>query len=425
MRLAAARGSAAMLALAAALVAGAAPARAADDYVDCLQVDAAVGPTVDDSDSVPDDLLGVLPARAALAAAGRTAGGGVAVAVLDSGISTRSPLLHVVARRGWPHRELTSAHGTVVAGLIAAGDRDGRPTGVAPDADLVDVRVHDGSATGPGAVDPDEVARGLDWVADHAAELHIRVANVSLALPDIAVLRRAVRRVVHDADVVLVAASGNRPTDEADPLWARFNAETGTETGPGEDVAGDVFPAGYPDVVAVNATTGGTVDQSQPLSAFVLPNSETDLAAPTFFGVSVGLDGGTCRVAQVATSFAAAEVSGVVALLRARYPHEHAVKIVARLEGSASGTLGDPTPFEGYGVVQPLEALTRPVSLGTDGRVSVPTGADVGGGRAGAPTPRADTAAAAREHAVWWGLLGGGALLLALLLRPVFSGRRA
>ncbi|MGZ6753792.1 MAG: S8 family peptidase [Nocardioides sp.] len=403
---------------------GTAPVQAADGPYDCLQLDATTERVTDDSASVPYALLGIPQAQRALAAAHRSPGGGVAVAVVDSGIATKSPLVHVSAASPWPTKEVISPHGTVVAGLIAAGDRDGRPTGIAPDADLVDVRVYDGSTTGPDNIDPDDVAAGLDWVADHARALHIKVANVSLAVPSTPALRAAVHRVVHDADVVVVAASGNRPTDETDPYWGRFNSETGSEVGPGEDAASAVFPAGYPDVVAVSATRGGPVDPSQTLGSFVLPNSQTDVAAPTFYGVSVGVNGSTCRVVEVATSFAAAEVSGVVALLRSMYPTEHVAQIVARLENTASGTMSDPTKYEGHGIVQPYEALTRPLEVARDGAVAMPTGEDHGNVRATPPARQADVLASTRDHAVWWGLLGGGALLLVLMLRPVLARRR-
>ena len=70
-------------------------------------------------------------------------------------------------------------------------------------------------------------------------------------------------------------------------------------------------------------------------------------------------------------------------------------------------------------MVQPLEALTRPLTPDGKGdldrdrpeRSTIPPAA--------APDPELDLLAAAREDAVWWGLVGGGAVVLALLLRPI------
>jgi len=55
----------------------------------------------------------------------------------------------------------------------------------------------------------------------------------------------------------------------------------------------------------------------------------------TYGAVSVGVNGGTCLLYDVATSWAAAEVSGVLALLRARYDDDTAAQAVARLEQTA------------------------------------------------------------------------------------------
>ena len=65
----------------------------------------------------------------------------------------------------------------------------------------------------------ESVINGLKWVAKNAKDLNIQVANVSLAVdagepdgPTYLELKKAVRA-VWKADVVLVAASGNRPSD--------------------------------------------------------------------------------------------------------------------------------------------------------------------------------------------------------------------
>jgi membrane-anchored mycosin MYCP len=265
------------------------------------------------------------------------------------------------------------------------------------------------------------VVDGLNWVADRADDLRIGVVNMSLSLAPNPQLEAALARVV-DADVVVVAASGNRPRLDTDPLWDEFG-EGGSETGLGEDARGAVFPAAYPGVVAVNATADGSPDDVD-LSAYVLPNGDTDVAAPTYDAVTVALNGSTCRIQEPATSWSAAEVTGVVALLRARFRTERAPQIVARLLKTASGAVDAPTQYEGAGVVQPVEALTRALHPDRSGNLSLSTPVDDGNVRADAPEPAADVLAGTREHAVWWGLLGGGVLLLALILRPVLARRR-
>jgi membrane-anchored mycosin MYCP len=398
-----------------------APARAATG-MDCLSVGADSTPQVDtDATSKPLESMRVEEAQGLVDGGPRREP--VRVAVLDSGVAA-GPLVDVVAapRVAATSRNLIYGHGTAVAGLIAGHRRsNGKALGVAPDADIVDVRVYDADTPDPTASPPqmgvttEAVVQGLDWVARNATALNIRVANVSLAVAPSRALRAAVERAWR-ADVVVVAASGNRPQE------GQLDHDRFGEYRPGEDAAAFVAPAGYDHVVAVNATVAGAGDVD--LSDFVLQNGATDVAVPTAGAISLAANGSTCLLPDVATSWAAAEVSGVVALLRARFPDETAAQVVARLLGTADGSVDDPTPLRGAGVVQPVEALTRP--LHPDGRGVVPRARPDQGRtpRATAPEPEADVLAATREHAVWWGLLGGGALLLALVLRPLLARRR-
>jgi membrane-anchored mycosin MYCP len=125
---------------------------------------------------------------------------------------------------------------------------------------------------------------------------------------------------------------------------------------------------------------------------------------------------------DVATSWSTAVVSGVLSLLRSAHPKEEPAQTVARLLETANGTAGTPTRLTGYGVVQPLEALTRPLSPDADGTLAY-AAADLDQPQATAPEPADDLLAGPRDDAVWWGLIGGGVLVVALLLRPVLSRR--
>lgn len=395
--------------------AGSAPA----EDVTCESVTADVPPQTAQASSRPLTLLGVRQAQLLVAAAGAP-DRPVRVAVLDSGVA-ESPSLDVVDRVSFTSlAELRYFHGTAVAGLIAGAPRpEGGPVGVAPEADIVDVRVYDekvprdGDAVG---IQVSAVVQGLRWVARHAREDDIRVANLSLVVPDDPALAAAVRAVQRH-DVVVVAASGNRPHDETDPLFDQFAERTGTE-----DAAGFVFPAGYPGVVAVNATSGDPLADDRD---DVLQNSATDVAAPTLGAVSVALNGGTCVLAEVATSWSAAEVSGVVALLRTRFPDDTAAQIVARLRASASGTPGTANPLVGAGLVQPVEALTRPLHPTRSGELVRADPEPSRYSAARAPTRPDDLLAGLRHTSLWWGLVGGAVVVLALLLRPVLACRRS
>ena len=428
MRLSRTRALAALVIVPGLLVGVPGPVAAAveEDY-ECSGIDASTDDVYEtDAESIPTTVLGLGAAHGLFPDDGPLPGAGVKVAVVDSGVHAGSPdLLDVVPGESFTSEsDLLDHHGTAVAGLIAGKPRGDQATGIAPGAQIVDVRVYDDSEQPtPPAVDveTDRVAAGLEWVARNAKDERIQVATVALQVGPSRRLAKAIEA-LRRADVVVVAASGDRPSEETDPLFSTYG-----ELKPGEDAAADVFPAGYDrGVVAVNASAGGHPDELDDFDVrgTVLQSSATDVAAPTYAAVSVGVNGSTCLLSEVATSWAAAEVSGVVALLRARYPDEKAGQIIARLEQTASGSTDDLNVLAGAGVVQPLEALTRPLTPDVGG--------DLGRGRpeqsvippAAAPEPQADTLAPARHDAVWWGLFGGGALVVALLLRPILARRR-
>lgn len=402
-------------------VLGSAPAAAAAVPPSCADFQPEMPVEQYDGASEPLRLLGVEKAQHVLAGPGRP-GAGVAVAVLDSGVR-RGPGMDVVAGPNLAGLdELVDWHGTAVAGIIAGAPLpDGSPVGIAPGARIVDVRVYDSRDPQPDRgeqpVTPASVAAGLDWVARFARDRGIGVANVSVAVPASPALAAAVRRAWR-AGVVVVAATGNRP-EEGGFLFPELGGE---ERRPGEDAAGEVFPAGYPHVVGVNATRTGEPSGS-PVTDFVLPSSDTDVAAPTYGALSVAVNGATCVIPEVATSWSAAEVSGVLALLRSHYPRDRPAQAVARLLNTANGTTAAPTRLTGVGVVQPYQALTRPLEPRRDGAVELTT-VQHDAVRAAAPEPPADLLADTRRDVVWWGLVGGGGLVVALLLRPVLARRR-
>lgn len=386
------------------------PAAADDPYCETGQF----GPDADDD---VFNLLGVLRAQQVVRRDAPPQREPVRVAVLDSGVTGPSIPVKEHYTEITGKTEVTFFHGTAVAGLIA-GDA---PVGIAPDAEIVDVRVYDDIDTDDGGalVGPDSLAAGLEWVAENAEDLNIRVANVSLAVEPSTRLERAVRA-LRKANVVLVAAAGNRPSNGA-PFDEDF--EDGG-AGPGEDASTVLFPTGYgwPYVVSASSTADGSGEVDP--TPYIVMNSATTVAAPTFGAVSYGLDGRPCVLEPIGTSWAAAEVSGVLALLFQRYPKETDEQVVARLVSTANGTPDDPTPLTGAGVVQPLEALTRPLDPDRAGDLDRTVAAAADTAPAVAPEPEADPLAATRDDAVWWGLIGGGILVIALLLRPVLARRR-
>lgn len=378
-----------------------APAVAADQQCDVTVVPESDALAPDDTTSNPvHDRLRVADAHEI----GR--GRGTTVAVIDSGVApvekmavVRGPVLADTAT-------LESGHGTIVAGLIAG------PDGVAPEATIYDVQVFDAEtidATEGKQVTSAGIVAGIRAVIAASAQRRIDVVNISLAAPtDDPRLEDAVADLVA-RDTVVVASAGNKMETD----------EEGFAGTPDSDAR--VYPADYPGVLAVSAVPPGDQDPAD----HVLPNRDTDVAAPTLGAVSVNATDRRCVIPQVATSWATAEVSGIVALLRQRFPDETPRQIIARLEATTEGAgVQAPdgkadNPWTGAGVVQAHDALTRQITPRRSGEVVVST-AQVGADAQAPPAPQeVDLFGSSRALLLWTGLLAGGLLALAFMLRPL------
>jgi membrane-anchored mycosin MYCP len=284
---------------------------------------------------------------------------------------------------------------------------------MAPDAAVYDVRVHDvpvgGDPEDGRVVDPDGLAAGVRHVLDVVDERDIGVVAISVAMPTgSAALEAAIDDLV-SRDVVVVAPAGD--------VGERPEGFEGT---PGSDA--EVFPADLAGVLAVSAVAPGRADVSE----FVLPNADTDVAAPSAGGVSVNATGRRCRTDdQVRTAWAAAQVAGLAALLREAYPRESAAQVTARIlattegAGSLSPEGGPLDVWTGAGVVQAYDALTRELRPSTEGSVDRSL-AEVPFDAQAPPAPeQVDLFGPSRTLLLWGGLVAGAGLALVALLRPL------
>ena len=268
----------------------------------------------------------------------RTRGGGVTVAVVDSGVDANpqfgdrvipGPDLVAGTKPGIPPGADCVGHGTAVASIIAAAPVPGVSfTGVAPAARILSVKIS-GTDTFPTSVTPQGIMDAVQFGAD--------VINLSLATPDdVRGLRNAVEYALRH-NVVVVAAAGN-------------DIEQGSADG--NEGTGPFYPAAYPGVLAVGAIGPGGV-----LAGFSDRYTPVGVTAP---GVNVtsaypGTFPAAYDAMQNGTSFAAAFVSGVVALVRSAHPGLNAAQVVARIEATAHGGTG---PGTGHGMVDPVRAVT-------------------------------------------------------------------
>ena len=262
----------------------------------------------------------------------RTRGSGVTVAVVDSGVDANpqfgdrvipGPDLVAGTKRGIPPGADCVGHGTAVASIIAAAPMPGVSfTGVAPAARILSVKIS-GTDTFPTSVTPQGIMDAVQFGAD--------VINLSLATPDdVPALRNAVEYALRHNVVVVAAAGNDLPHDSTGPF----------------------YPAAYPGVLAVGAVEPGGV-----LARFSDRHTPVGVTAP---GVNVttaypGTFPAAYEPAQNGTSFAAAFVSGVVALVRSAHPGLTAAQVVARIEATAHGATG---PGTGHGLVDPVRAVT-------------------------------------------------------------------
>lgn len=283
-----------------------------------------------------------------------TRGENVAVAVIDSGVDPTNPQLAdaVDTARGadftpenpgqhaTPPTESrgngthdTVGHGTKVAGIIAARPRPGTGfVGLAPKATIIPIRQNDEYGSGTVA----SLARSLDHAVDQGADVINISQDSERALSGDSVLKRAVDAALA-ADVVVIASVGNGGAD------GRVRK---------------TYPAAYEGVLAVAAS-----DRNNERAPFSQPGAFVDIAAPGVDMVATVPGRGQC--VDHGTSFSAPYVAGVAALLRAAYPTWTAQQVIAQLQQTAERSVPGPDHDVGWGVVDPVRALTEVPADGT------------------------------------------------------------
>jgi membrane-anchored mycosin MYCP len=307
-------------------------------------------------------------------------GRGVTVAVVDSGVDYSPQLAGRVTEidlTGQGPRDCVG-HGTAVASIIAGSDARGRGVpfyGVAPAARILSVKVNTGE-TGSTRL----LAQGIrDAVADGAQVLNVSVQTAANSPALRAAVAFALRR-----NAVVVAAAGN--------------------DNPGGGV-GPYYPASYPGVLSV-----GAVDETGTLTSYTDRKTRVSVTAPGA-NIASAWPGGY-NPANQGTSFAAAFVSGVAALVRGAYPRLPAAQVVARIETTADGPTGAHT---GAGLVNPVQAVTAVVPAAAARAAAPPV-----------PVPQPPAAdPATRTLAL--SITGGAAMLAALVIAVaavVTRGRR-
>jgi len=256
-------------------------------------------------------------------------GSGVKVAILDTGINRNHPDLRdnlagclnfIFSRKTC---EDDNGHGTHVSGIVAAEDNSFGVVGVAPNAKIYALKVLDRRGSGYLS----DIIEALDWVITN----NVQIVNMSLGTSsDITSFREAVQR-VNAAGIIQVAAAGN--------------------SGPAQNTV--LYPAAYPQVIAVSAT-----DASDNVPSWSSRGGELNLAAPGVNIYSTYLNNSYKTLSG--TSMSAPHVTGSVALRLYLRPTETPNQIENILETNINPLpITDPVVV-GAGLLDAFKVVSAP-----------------------------------------------------------------
>ncbi len=316
---------------------------------------AAVGlPATARADDIRDKERWMLDAVSAEQAWHTTRGKGVTVAVLDTGVDGAHPDLSGSVTSGPDYIKAVAphagrVHGTWMASLIAGhghGSNDGI-IGIAPEARLLSVRtIADPSESGYETFRQlpayqGSLPKAIRYAADHGAD----VINMSLGGPNASTAERDAVAYAISKGIVVVASAGN----DGDSKSSKKVDKDG--------IVRLSYPAAFPGVIGVAAVAKGGAP-----AKFSDRNASVVVAAPGADVVGAG-PGDSYWVGE-GTSQAGALVSGVAALIKAKYPGmEPALVAQAITAGTTARPAAGYDEQVGFGEVNAAAALSQATRL--------------------------------------------------------------
>lgn len=271
----------------------------------------------------------------------KATGKNVTVAVIDTGVDKGNKQIRPALAPGGKDfvgktngTTDVNGHGTRVAGIIAAEEAKKVPgwkgnetgfSGIAPDAKILPLRY-------TGSQEKQGNSRTMSQAITYAVSQKVDIINISSDTADKKsnpALEAAVQKAVNAGILVVVAAGNDGANGKLE----------------------NTYPGAYDGVLAVGAS-----DRNNERAFFSQSGHFVDIAAPGVGMVSTVPKGGQCPADG--TSFSAPYVAGVAALMKERYSDWSAEDIVARLQQTANRPGAADDPQLGWGVVDPVAALS-------------------------------------------------------------------
>ncbi|MGH3542384.1 MAG: S8 family serine peptidase, partial [Mycobacterium sp.] len=205
----------------------------------------------------------------------------------------------------------------------------------------------------------------------HAADMGAQVINISQVLcmsarsvidqPD---LGAAVRYAAVDKNAVIVAAAGDTSQRDCkdNPIYDALQPNDPRDWSGVNTVVTPAWFSQYVLTVGAVDAAGAPMDKlsvAGPWVSIAAPGTDVVGLSPRDDSLINAIDGpDNTLLVPAGTSFSAAIVSGVAALVRAKYPQLAAPQIINRLIRTARAPARGVDNQVGYGVVDPVAALT-------------------------------------------------------------------
>lgn len=270
-------------------------------------------------------------------------GRGVAVAVLDTGIYPHIDFDNrIIAFKDILNHKTRmyddNSHGTHIASVIAGSGRasGGRYKGIAPQAEIVAVKILSSAGTGNSI----DAVNGIEWILNVSKKYGIRIVNISIGTTDSiydteeSILIKAVEA-LWDEGIVVVAAAGNNGPGE------------GTVTAPG--ISRKIITVGAYDEMPIKSSYGR-------IKKYYSGHGPTKECIMKPEIVAKGGDIIGCKnrkygyQAKSGTSMAVPYISGMIARLLEKYPDMTPKDVKLRLHDRAVD-LRLPKNIQGWGTV--------------------------------------------------------------------------